>query len=250
MSNLVLFEPAFWSNVDRDGPVPDPAAYGDIGACWQWTGPTMGAYGVVRGAPEGNGPRSADGAHRVSLRLKLGRPLTGWALHSCDNQLCVNPDHLREGTPADNAADRAERSRYRGPLTAEMKDRIVELRTVHGMSQADIARDLGVGITTVNRHLTMECDRDADGKLTHRCPMCAAGVPQPARGYRLYCLTCKPLNDDIERIRKHVAAIKAGTHPACLSLQAIVELRYELFCLVSELPRPRDKAGRYIRSQR
>lgn len=32
-------------------------------------------------------------------------------LHSCDNPSCINPEHLRAGTPADNAQDKVSRSR-------------------------------------------------------------------------------------------------------------------------------------------
>jgi len=32
--------------------------------------------------------------------------------HTCDRQWCINPDHLIEGTRADNTADALERGRY------------------------------------------------------------------------------------------------------------------------------------------
>jgi len=34
-----------------------------------------------------------------------------YVLHSCDNPLCVNIEHLRLGTPKDNALDKIERNR-------------------------------------------------------------------------------------------------------------------------------------------
>jgi hypothetical protein len=48
---------------------------------------------------------------RIALERKLGRPIRpGFcALHNCDYALCVNPDHLYEGTKKDNAQDREER---------------------------------------------------------------------------------------------------------------------------------------------
>lgn len=50
--------------------------------------------------------------HRVALERKLGRPIeTGkFALHTCDNKSCMNPDHLYEGTRKDNAQDRVLRN--------------------------------------------------------------------------------------------------------------------------------------------
>jgi hypothetical protein len=46
-------------------------------------------------------------AHRISLERKLDRPLLPgyFALHTCDNPPCVNPDHLYEGTKQDNNID-------------------------------------------------------------------------------------------------------------------------------------------------
>jgi hypothetical protein len=53
-------------------------------------------------------------ATRVSLSWKLGRPLKLNALHLCDVQLCVNPDHMYEGTQAENMLDRNDRNRIVG----------------------------------------------------------------------------------------------------------------------------------------
>lgn len=69
--------------------------------CWLWLGTEVKGYGQFR----------ADGrsqlAHRYSLSRKLGRDIGEGMLacHSCDTALCVNPDHLYEGTRLDNAAD-------------------------------------------------------------------------------------------------------------------------------------------------
>ena len=47
-------------------------------------------------------------AHRLSLELKLGRPISAgmYACHTCNTPTCINPDHLYEGTPTQNADDR------------------------------------------------------------------------------------------------------------------------------------------------
>lgn len=90
-------EPKFWSKVKKTD---------DSNECWIWQGGTNSAgYGKFR----------AQGkfyyAHRFSLFLKTGVWPNDFVLHSCDNPRCVNPQHLREGTAADNAQDKVERGR-------------------------------------------------------------------------------------------------------------------------------------------
>jgi len=58
-------------------------------------------------------------AHRTAYELYHGEIPKGMTiLHSCHNPLCVNPDHLRLGTQAENMADmtRAGRKKSGGLL--------------------------------------------------------------------------------------------------------------------------------------
>lgn len=83
---------------------------GEDGPCVEYSGTrNADGYGVL--AKPVNRSRLA---HRAALAEKLGRPVEGVARHSCDNPPCINPDHLLEGTQADNINDAFERGRMRG----------------------------------------------------------------------------------------------------------------------------------------
>ena len=76
------------------------------GDCLEWT---------RRITADGYGQTRAYGkvwqTHRLALHLE-GVDISGhFVLHSCDNRLCCNPDHLRTGTHQDNMDDRNSRGR-------------------------------------------------------------------------------------------------------------------------------------------
>ena len=67
--------------------------------CWLWTG-AVGTAGY--GSYRLNGKKQ--GAHRISWQLVNG-PIRLNILHRCDVKLCVNPEHLFEGSYSDNMQD-------------------------------------------------------------------------------------------------------------------------------------------------
>jgi hypothetical protein len=80
----------------------------DATRCWLWGHTTTKAgYGQVQIA------HSRHYAHRIAWQLANGRPANASLeiLHSCDTPQCVNPEHLQEGTHADNLNEASARDR-------------------------------------------------------------------------------------------------------------------------------------------
>lgn len=125
--------------------------------CWLWRGSIKS---------NGYGSMSYDGKfyhpHKAMLELKLGRPLLpGYeSRHGCDNRPCINPDHLEEGTRADNMRDCVERGRnigftaeHRGEAHnhAKLKDADVLAIRAGGETNKKIAERYGISPTQVSR---------------------------------------------------------------------------------------------------
>lgn len=87
--------------------------------CWNWTGQTgSSGYGQIKAFGQ------MVSAHRFSHELYNGRIPEGHAvLHSCDNKLCVNPDHLRAGTMAENSREAVERGLIKSGPSSPMYGR-------------------------------------------------------------------------------------------------------------------------------
>lgn len=134
-------EQRFWAKVDKSG------------ECWVWTGwTTPNGYGGMW-TPSGTKHLSA---HRFSYELHYGPIPHGMHIcHRCDNRVCVRPDHLFLGTPADNIHDAMSKGRstrgehvHTAKLT-EVQVREIRNRAASGVRRRQLAQEYGVTIYAI-----------------------------------------------------------------------------------------------------
>lgn len=104
------FEQFFWSKTVRTKK-----------GCLEWSGAReQSGYGHITLG------RKRVKTHRVAWQLANGREPVLDVLHHCDNPPCINPEHLYEGTDADNVRDCMERGRHWVPVGEEAKKSILK----------------------------------------------------------------------------------------------------------------------------
>lgn len=120
--------------------------------CWEWTGTTMQKedYGIA--CHRGKRQR----AHRLSYMYHKGQIPEGLLIcHTCDNPICINPDHLYAGTAKDNSADmvsRGRQNRLKGEEAGQAKLTNIEVLAIRSDNRRHkyIAKDYGIAVSTVS----------------------------------------------------------------------------------------------------
>ncbi len=141
----------FWSKVEKTE------------TCWNWTGAVRnGGYGSFSALqPDGSWkPRLA---HRISYQMEFGTfDESLLVCHTCDNRLCVRPDHLFLGTTQDNMDDMVQKRRQ-GPRKAKgeshgmakvTEDDVREIRKLYAegiLDQPTLAARYGVTQVAVSQ---------------------------------------------------------------------------------------------------
>lgn len=122
------------------------------GGCWIWNGKVeKSGYGRM------SVYRKPHSVHRLAYETFVGQiPEGNVVCHSCDNKLCINPDHLWVGTQQDNMTDKVSKDRQpkgethgRARLT-EADVLSIREQLASGISQTGIAIKYGVHKSTIS----------------------------------------------------------------------------------------------------
>lgn len=114
--------------------------------CWIVAGATnVSGYATIS-----NGRHRRLRVHRLLYLFEFGGIPPGlFVLHRCDVRRCCRPDHLFEGTDADNAADRVAKGRSRGSGLRKLSRRQVGYILRSDRPAVELARRYGVTPKTI-----------------------------------------------------------------------------------------------------
>jgi hypothetical protein len=160
----------FWSYVDKSGG-PD--------VCWPWIGATKGKSKTgksKRGCFTLGGVRQF--ANRVAFAIKNGGICSKEILvrHTCNNDICCNPDHLIAGSHSDNMDDKVKADRCYKPRGEEnvnsvlTEEQVIQMRTARatGTILQVLSEQYGVSIATAAKVCNGDLWAHAGGPITKK----------------------------------------------------------------------------------
>lgn len=129
------------------------------GDCLLWSGAkNSDGYGAMSGNVK---------VHRLAAELYYQEDITGRVvMHTCDTPLCINPVHLKLGSPRENALDRYQKGRYSRVFTVEQVKKTRALLGTNLFTHKEISEIVGCDprrISDVNRNLY-----DENGKFCRK----------------------------------------------------------------------------------
>jgi DNA-binding Xre family transcriptional regulator len=128
----------FRSKVDKT------PGFGPDGKCWRWIGlPDRKSGGYGKFGYHGY----SEMAHRIAYALVNGKVPYGFNVcHTCDNRMCVRPDHLYAGTHLDNMQDKylRRRSKQEKPLPLTVCLRVNEVAAERGLTKKELCDQSGL----------------------------------------------------------------------------------------------------------
>lgn len=130
----------------------EASIYYGLDGCWYWTGYANN---------QGYGRMSIDGkatlSTRASYEVYKGSVGSLLVCHTCDNPLCINPDHLFLGTHKDNAQDmvyKGRSNRCKGEDNGQSKlsnEDVLKIFAMQGLSSGQIAKQFNISSGVVRR---------------------------------------------------------------------------------------------------
>lgn len=134
--------------------------------CWVWLGSKGNSGNKQYGHFNYNGKSVR--AHRAAWLIYNGEIPEGMqVLHSCDIGICVNPDHLRLGTHAENMQEMVERGRHRnGSSERKGYDHWNSVYTAQEHAEMVRMRSEGKLVRDIAKHF--DCSPSYVSKIWHR----------------------------------------------------------------------------------
>ena len=99
----------------------------------------------------------------IVIDLKLGRPHKNDCCHTCDNRLCVNPEHLFAGTRGENLRDASRKGRLIRKLQPDLVHTIRVLYVERKFTQVQLAKMFDVSQAWISKIVREEVRRFGPG---------------------------------------------------------------------------------------